>query len=685
MTTPMPYDVSPAGKASADGACPAASTAGSALAPGCQGRVSACTLDCPGACSLLVEKDAAGTMRVRGNPEHPVTKGVICIKGRRTLERLASPERITTPLIRKNGSLVFASWDEALALCASRIDALRAEPARMLHLRGYGYRGVLADASNRFFNALGASTKHGSLCDGTGDAANEYDFGALDQNDPADLANARGIVNWGRDFSRSFLHMGLMVREARKRGCPVLAISPGDDGPRAHADAHIRLYPGTDRFFAAAALRRLLHTEAGREVACGVASPALLPKALAATANHGALAALLADHTEAQLLAACNATSDDLDTLLRWYCRDDGGAVATIIGWGLQRYAHGGENVRFINALAMLSGNIGRSGGGSYYGFSSGRNLDASWRNANPGPARSFLLPRLADELERATPPVELLWVDGLNVVNQLPDAARMAAVFERIPFKVVVDAFPNDTVRRADVVLPCALVLEREDIIGSYLHNHVQYAGAVLSPRGLARQDFDIMADLASRLAAPLAFPQREEVLRAGIATPWLAHTSLEELRAKGFAKAARPQVVWEGMHFAHADGSYRLPEALHPEPVGDARYPLQLLTLVRADALHSQMSEQGQDALPVVTVAEDCVQLQNLVPGAPVFLATPKGRMAVRVETQPELHPHVVVLRRGGWMAHGGTANPIIEARLTDMGDAAAYYSQQARLEND
>ncbi len=631
--------------------------------------IGACTLDCPGCCSLVVTTDAEGKPHVSGNPDHPFTQGSICRKGRRMFERLHAPDRVTTPLVRQGDALRPASWDEALGLCATRIDALRDMPERILHIRGFGFRGALAEASRYLFRSLGASATRGSLCDEAGLAASELDFGDNDQHAPADLANASAIVNWGKDLTRSSHHLSLIVRERRKAGIPVLTISPGGDANDAFTDARIRIRPGTDRFLAAAALRRM------------VIAGDIPPPVIAACTGFEHLRALLLAHEESDLLHTCDARPTDLELLLRWF-RSNGGRTATLLGWGMQRHVAGGENVRWVDALAMLSGNVGHAGGGVYYGISSSRNIDARWGKEAGTPARTLCLPLLAHELEQADPPVDFVWVDGSNVVNQIPEATRAAKAFERCGFKVVVDAFLTDTARRADVVLPCALLLEREDILGSYQHDNVQYAAAIFPPPGAAREDFDIIRDLGARLSSPVALPPREDILRRAIDTPHL-EVSLEELRERGFSTADRPQVAYEGMRFAHDDGKFHLVDRLSPEPALTQEYPLYLLTVVRATHLHSQMPEDAQQGQPTVHVAPDCTPLAHLDITRPARLVSPYGEMPVRVETLPGLHPDAVMMGRGGWLATGWCPNVLIGARLTDVGEGAAYYSQTVRLE--
>jgi anaerobic selenocysteine-containing dehydrogenase len=383
------------------------------------------------------------------------------------------------------------------------------------------------------------------------------------------------------------------------------------------------------------------------------------------------------------LLDACDVSEADFQRIYECYAQKE--PVATLISAGLQRYRYGGENVRFINALAMLSGNIGRSGGGSYFQLHSYRNLNLKWRRElEKLPRRSFQFPVIGREILAAeNPPIEMIWVNGANVVNQAPDSQQLIKAFAKVDFKVVVDAFMNDTAQQADLVLPSTLIMEQEDIIGSYLHEQVQYVCPVLPAPGEARNDYWILTEIAKRLDPPVNLPSAEGCLRAALDSPYLA-ASLEEIRKCNCVRSNRPEIAYAGLRFAHQDGKYRFPYLLHAEPEPPAEYPLRLLTLVRRKTIHSQMLPEDQKQPPVVWVAPSSPCLENLNLKKPVELVSPLGRLQVSIQTLPDLHPGVVIYRRGDWISMGGGVNQLIEARLTDIGSGAAYYDQYVRLEN-
>lgn len=629
-------------------------------------------MDCPDACSLVISSDEYGIIGLRGNPDHPVTGGFTCAKIKKHIKRLQSSDRILRPMRRDGNYWKPIGWDEALELCADKIQQLREEPKAILHIHGSGAKGVLKEAVTLFFNQLGTSRIWGSLCDAAGFMAYIRDFGSRKNNDIKDLLNATSIINWGKDLSRSSIHTSAIIRQARKNGTQVVTISPGGDGNHSFSDAHIRIRPGTDRFLAAAVMR--LFAEGNL----------ISPKILNCTKNPDKFISLILSYPLEDLLSACDVSAEEVERLYQIYASDK--PAATLVGGGLQRYRYGGENVRFINAVALISGNIGVSGGGSYFQMHSYRNLNLNWIEHNKrAPRRSFPISTIGkDILAAKDPPVKMIWVNCMNVVNQAPNSQQIIRAFERVDFKVVVDAFWNDTARQADLVLPAKLMLEQEDIIGSFLHEYVQYVAPVMQAPEEAREDYWILSEIGKRLQPPVMLPEKESCFRAALDSSYL-DISPEKLRQIKCVRPDRPVVAYANLQFDHHDKKYRFPLVLHEEPPPPADYPLRLLTLVRRKFQHSQISPEQQNQPPDVWIAPECPVLKNLELQKDVYLVSPLGRLKVSVHTLPGLYPQVVLYRRGDWINQGGGANQLIDASLTDIGSGAAFYSQYVRIENE
>jgi len=633
--------------------------------------ITACTMDCPDTCSLVVSRKPDGTLVIRGNPAHPFTGGIVCGKIKKYPRRLTSPDRITHPLIRKNSRWEKISWENALDLCAEKIDHYRKEPESMLHIHGEGAKGALKQTGKLFFGLLGASRLKGSLCDAAGFIAYLKDFGSRENHDPHDLLNSRKIVIWGKDLARTSIHTANLIQKARKNGVKVLSISPEGSQNAAFSDDRIRIRPGTDRFLAAAAIHCLINKkQPARDI-------------IRSSKNWDTFEKLIYSHTVDELLGYCDIKETQLKILSQYY--GDDGPCATFIGAGLQRYEFGGENVRFINALALISGNIGLPGGGSYFHCHSLKNINSNLTDTSMRlPRRTLRAPMVGREIMEANPPVKMVWVNGSNIVNQAPDIYTTIKAFEHLEFKVVVDAFMTDTAKLANLFLPSTLMFEQEDITGSYFHDFVHYVPRVISPPEGAKTDFEIFTRVGKRLSPPIELPDGDHCLQHALNSDIL-NISLDGLKKQKFVRANRNPIPYAGLKFDHNDQKYRFPASLHQEPEPPKSYPFRLLSLVRRDAIHSQILPENQKTPPTVWISPEAVEETGINPEKTVYLVSPLGRMEVKLKTIKDLYPKALIYRRGDWLSCGGGVNRIIDAISTDMGNGAAFYRQYVRLETE
>ncbi|SDK47059.1 Anaerobic selenocysteine-containing dehydrogenase [Maridesulfovibrio ferrireducens] len=626
-------------------------------------KISACSLDCPDSCSFVVETKN-NKITLKGNPEHPVTKGFICAKGKNLLKRINHPDRITNPLLKKNGSFESISWEEAFKLCADKLNSL--DPQKILHVRGYGYRGVLADASNVFFRTLGSLETYGSLCDEAGCEAIVKTFGSLEQNDLSELSNADIIINWGKDLSRSSLHTAAYIKDARKKGKLVISISPGGDGNEKFSDKIITIRPGTDRFLAAALIKILLESN---EVS---------PKAIEKCSGLEPFKKLIQGYDLNLLCELCGVELKTARELSNAYISDK--KVSSLIGWGVQRYTFGGENISYICSLCALSGQMGQSGTGFYYNISSGRNFSSWAATPETKNDNNVLLQKLESELSKREKKVKFIWIDGVNLANQTPNCESAARTLENCEFVVTVDAFMNDTAMRSDLILPCALTMERDEIIGSALHNYINWSAKVLTPRGSVKSDFEIIRTLATMILEKNLIPEAELCFKKALESSSTPFT-FEQLKKKGFAKCDWPSVAYENLNFKSNDEKFTLPIKLSVEESNGKGF--NLLSLLRKNYLHSQIPEEYQTGTPELFISPESPYLNDLKEGEEAMLTTKLGSMKIKICFDETIHPDAAIIRRGGWLKHDRSSNKIIEPLITDLGFGTAYYSQKAWLE--
>jgi len=627
--------------------------------------LTACTKDCPDCCSIIVAEKQNGYI-IMGNPEHPVTKGFTCAKIKKHIDRLKSPSRITTPLLKKGNEFKEISWDQALEICAEKLKPLlKKDPRKILHIQGDGARGVSKVATDNFFTRLGCTKTIGSLCDITGIQACIEDFGLLDHNNINDLLNASHIVNFGKDFSSSSIHLSQIIKQARKNNIHVTSIWPGSGDYDQYADKLIRINPGTDRFLALAIVK------------CLIDNNDVDKQQVEKCINQEKYFNLIKGYSLTYLSKQCGVTINDIKFLASIYSKKK---VSTIIGWGLQRYSRGMENVRHINALAWISNNVGYAGAGVYFSISSLRNFNLEWADAKP--CRSVIIPILAKEIEQCSPKIEAAFINCSNVVNQAPDSRRIFQALKNINFTIVVDAFMTDTAISADLILPSTLMWEEEEIVGSFMHDYLQYANQVfLAPEG-CKSDFQIVKELNQKLDTKLVLQDMEDYFRLSFPES-STNTSYETFIKIGFAFAGKTEPAF-AKGTEHESGQFALVSTLTKEPEHDPVFPMHLLSLINKNYIHSQILPEEQESLPIVIVSPDIRHTVKINLKGKIFLATCIGRLEVEIQFDNSLHPDTIVYRKGDWMKYKGGVNSIIEAKLTDSGTGAAYYAQHARLEN-
>ena len=625
-----------------------------------------CNRDCPDACGILAHVEGGRITRLQGDPAHPVTRGFLCYRTDQFLHRQYSPERLTTPLVRRDGALTPASWDEALDLCARTLTKLRAEsgPASIFHYRSGGSLGLMKHVTDHFFSHFGPVTvKRGDICGGAGDAAQLADFGDEDANDLHDLVNAKAIVLWGKNPHTSSPHLLPVLAEARKRGARVALVDPVAHRGVGLASLHVQPRPGGDVALAFAVAQTLFargytHHDAAR------------------WCDHlDAFRALVHARTVAQWALEADVTVAAVEALAELYGREAPAAI--LVGWGMQRRANGSAIVRALDALGLITGNVGVAGGGVSFYFRRRGAFDTSFVDVAP-PPRTLSEPLFGREILSASdPPVRAVWVTAGNPVAMLPDSYAAIRALETREFVVVVDSVLTDTARLATVVLPAATMLEDDDVVGAYGHHYLNVVRPVVRTDG-ARTDYEITQGLAARVGLGDRF--------AGDARSWKARmltgASLDDVERAPVRNPRAPRVAFEGRVFATDTGRAKLmtDAPIAPAPTAEA-YPLLLHALSTPASQSSQWSPAEPDAHVEARVHPESAG--GFADGALATLRSALGAMTVTVRHDASQRRDVALVPKGGSLARGRCANAITQARLTDAGEGAALYEEPVRLE--
>ena len=630
-----------------------------------------CNRDCPDACGIVATVEQGRVVKLQGDPEHPVTRGFLCYRTSRFLERQYDPDRLTTPLLRRGDRFEPLAWNEALDLIGEKMLRVREEsgPAAILNYRSGGSMGLMKHVTDYFFECFGPVTiKSGDICSGAGDAAQMEDFGEEDSHDLLDLLNSRTILLWGKNPYVGNVHLLPVLRRARERGARLVLIDPVWHRGVGLADLYLQPRPGGDIALALGVARVLYerdHVDPDAPSYCDQMDE------LEATCRSRSLDrwAALADLEPAQIERLAEAYAEK--------------PAAILVGWGMQRRANGSATVRMMDALGAISGNLGIPGGGVSFYFKRRGAFDLSFTRGLEGAPRAIPEPLLGPGILEATdPPIRMVWVSNGNPVAMLPESRTVARALETRELTVVVDAFLTDTARQAHIVLPTTTMLEDEDLVGAYGHHYLGNVREVVPPPAGVKTDYQIVQELAQRVGLGEMFSLDvnawKEKLLGRVAT---RGASLEALEQGAVRNPLSQEVLFADRRFPTGSGKVNLLGNPDPEPPRPtAERPLLLMALATAKAQSSQWPARLQRGPAEITVHPSAAN--GFSEGQTVLLESEIGAIQVKLKFDDRQRRDLALMAKGGWLNRGRCANALVRATATDAGGGAAYYDTPVRL---
>jgi anaerobic selenocysteine-containing dehydrogenase len=679
-------------------------------------RKAVCPLDCPDTCSMRVTVEDGVAVDLRGDSDHPFTRGFLCQKMARYLDRVYSPERLLHPLRRVgpkgSGQFERISWDEALAEVAGRFASIAGSsdgPQAILPYSYYGTMGKLQASSldRRFFHRLGASILDRTICASAGSAGYEYTTGRGRLGaDPMGVPGCKLILNWGSNTAHTNSHLWSLMIQARKRGATLVAIDPYRSPTAARCDWHIQPRPGTD----AALALGLMHV-LWRE---GLVDEDYLERSTIGADLLKARA--LEDYSVDRVAEITGVEPSTIEELARRYAADQPSLIR--LNYGLQRHHGGGMAVRTITCLPALVGAWRHHGGGALLSTSGAYdfNMGALTRpNLAPPGTRVVNMNHLAEALagELPGPPVRALYVYNCNPAAVAPDQRKVLEGLMRDDlFTVVHEQFPTDTVDYADIVLPATTQLEHLDLHGSYGHHFVMLNAPSIPPRGEARSNNDVFRDLAARLNLESnLFPVDETLIRQALdGGPTTRGITLERLREEPsirldipekylpFAKGVFPTPSGKCELYSERmldDGLDPLPTYIPPHEDPRTRpdlakfYPIQLLSPPRPQFLNSTFANSPTHRAaagdPTVELSVEDAESRGLVEGQWAEVFNARGTFRARVALTGAVKAGVAVATGLYWnklVPGPGNANTTTSTALTDMGGGATFFDNLVQV---
>ncbi|WP_136809898.1 molybdopterin-dependent oxidoreductase [Desulfosediminicola flagellatus] len=676
----------------------------------------ACPRNCYDTCSIKSYVRNGVLEFIEGAQESTFTDGALCVKGYAYPRRVYSPDRIKYPMKqigRGTGNWKRISWDEALTEIADKIFELKKKDGSLLGMaldKYSGNFGITHYGVEGMMSSLGYTSRFvGTPCWPAGIDAQNFDMGNMWCNDPEDFVKAKYIIIWGGNPAWNSMHTMKFIYEAQERGAKLVVIDPLLTQTAAKADLYVRVKTSQDGVLALGMARHIVDK--------GLYNTEFVEKF---SKGFDEFVSYLKENVTVEWAAEESGVSAEvIREIAEEYAKAEPGTIWA--GYGLQRHMNGGVNVRAIDALAAMTGNIGKEGGGVRYGHLQtwGFNYNAMVQKQPEGSLgylgkdtikseftkeqeggaqysdRTININKLAESiLTTDEPPIRLLWVACKNPFGQDFDRPKLQRAFEKLEMVVVVDQFFNETVQNADIVLPATTLFEEYTVNVSYWHYWLSINEKAIPEQYEARSDLQIAAMLSKKMneleAGSCTFPQimdtkvwMEKEFNEGI-HKFFGIKSWEDLRS-GPKKAKLPSSAsWHDRKFATPSGKYEFSSDLAAE-YGHTKLPehkvrrkaydkFRVLTPHTQFGLHSQFINidymEDFNKEPFVYINPVSAKAKNIADGDMVKVFNKVGNVTVKAKLTDNVAEDVILMYEAWFRKADYNVQNLVDDESSDMG---------------
>ncbi|HWR14190.1 MAG TPA: molybdopterin-dependent oxidoreductase [Terriglobales bacterium] len=680
----------------------------------------ACPHDCPDACGVLITIDDGKATKIQGDPAHPVTRGFLCAKVAKYLDRVYSPGRVLHPMRRKKGlakgsgtrsfeDFERITWDQALDEITARLKSIAQEfgPEAILPYSYGGTLGALNGSSmdRRFFHRLGASQLDRTICASAGGDAILTVLGKKLGTEPEQFRHSKYIIAWGANIHGNNVHLWPFIEEARRSGAKLVVIDPYKTRTAKCADWYLPINPGTDVALALGMMHVIINE--------GIYDADYVSQH---TLGFDELRAKVQEYTPEKVSGWTGISADDIRKLAREYATVRHAAIR--LNYGLQRCENGGMAVRAITMLPCITGSWKEVGGGLQLSTSGAYPLcsDALERMdlmhvALGRPARIVNMSQLGLALGTVTdPPIKALFVYASNPAAVTPNHNEVVRQLKREDlFTVVHEQFLTDTTDYADIVLPATTFFEHKDLQKAYGHYYLQVSNQAIEPLGEAVSNVELFRRLAQRFGfTEECFRETEDqMIDAALASkdPWLKGLTRPTLEKAGHKRlnfgTEDPFLPFANGHFYTKSGKAELyseslkdmgldPVASFVAPTesrhtnnGHSKYPFELLARKADNFLNSTFANlpgtRAMENPSLLEIHPEDAGPRGIKDGHPVAVYNDRGEIRLTAKVTDTVQPRVLGAKLD-WAKHsseGININVLTSERLTDIGRGPTFYS--------
>ena len=534
----------------------------------------------------------------------PANKNLLCVKGKfASYKFVGSGDRLTEPLIKRNGIFEPASWEEALTLVSSKFNEIKAENgpdalagfscSRATNEDNYVFQKMVRAAfgTNNVDNC--ARVCHSASVHGL---AQTLGSGAM-TNPIADITeDVDMILLVGSNPEEAHPVIGAQIRQAIQRGTQVVVVDPRKINLVKDSALHLQVQAGTNVAFANGMMHVILKE--------GLADRHFIEER---TEGFSDLEKMVADYTPEKVAEICHIHPEDLIQAARMYAKAEKAPIIYCLG--VTEHSTGTEGVMSMSNLAMLVGKVGKPGCGvnplrgqnnvqgacdmgcmpyDFPGYQKVNNpevidkFEKAWHvplNRNTGLTSTKVLPAAT------AGNVKGLYIFGEDPIVTDPDTGHVRQALESLDFLVVQELFMTETAAYADVVLPGISYAEKDGTFTN-TERRVQRVRKAVEPRGQAREDYEIFCEVMTRMGYPCAYESAKEIMEEiSAVTPSFGGINYERLEKESLQWPCRSLTdpgtpIMHVGSFARGKGLFKAIPYKQAQELPDEEYPYLMST---------------------------------------------------------------------------------------------------------
>lgn len=630
---------------------------------------SVCPRDCPDVCGMLTHVEDGRVVKVKGDPQHPITKGYLCGRFQHYEELIYHPDRVLYPMARarKSSPLSRVGWDDALDEIAGRFSAITAEfgAQAILPYHYLGHMGIISTRfADRLWNKMGTARVGAEICAMAGIEAVIRVVGQVRGTEPQHSDKTKLYIAWGKNPKETNMHGWLLTKDVH----PLIVIDPYASDSAEAADIHVQPRPGTDSMLAIGMMRLLIEN--------GKVDEQFIRDY---TNGYEELRAAVMDVSIDEVVDVTGVKRELLEEVTRLYAENKPGLIH--VGVGLQRNFNGGEMVSAICMLGALTGQIGTPGGGVLYANYDWQLNDISHSELRTDAPRLHNMVKLGRDLTE-TDEIKALFVYNQNPAATVPNQRLVRRGLAREDLFVVDhDLFLTDTAQRADVLLPACSFAEVPDLHLSYWHDYVNVNHQAIEPVGEARSNYWVFREIARRLGytEPCFYETEEEVMLDALKGTGLV---LEELKSRPVLWGDAERTSFQDGRFPTPSGRIELVAPTYTPNVHKG--PYRLITPKTHHLQASQVFNLPRKfkavETPWVFIHPDDAKREGIETGRAVRLRNDRGDVELIARVSERTQPGVLVSYMVRW---GDNANATTTDETADYGGNSTFHSTYVTLE--